>query len=253
MKTLVVSLKSSAKRREHMRGILQKFPSLDVEFIDAVDGREMTPEELNRVYDVKKGNFRCMGKLYPGEIGCTLSHQMCYHKIAEEQIPYALILEDDLVDDADLAGLVELVRPVVESPEPRAVLLSGKFWWLKSRPLDATYRIASIFDGYMAHAYVINLAGARQVCEKRPGYLIDNWRYLVRKGLHMYGLIPHPVDQARAVFGSDVNVVRREPLDSLWERIWSRIWREPFKYDRKRLLQKIGHFEPREKAQKDSK
>ena len=57
MKTLVINLKRSTDRRERMTRILHAFPSLDVEFTDAVDGREMTREELAQRFDRGGGIF----------------------------------------------------------------------------------------------------------------------------------------------------------------------------------------------------
>ena len=186
-----------------------------------------------------------MRKIRSGEIGCTLSHQKCYRKIIENGLPYALILEDDLLDGADFDALTRLLEPLLRTSEPRIILLSGDFWWLTSRPIDATHRLARLFDGYMAHSYLINQAGARRIISDRPGYIADDWRYLIHKGLHIYGLLPHAVNQDRSgTFTSSINQSRPERLDTAWLRFWSRIRREPFKNLRKKLLRRIGHYEP---------
>lgn len=185
-----------------------------------------------------------MRKIRPGEIGCTLSHQKCYRKIIDEQLPCALILEDDLLPGADFDSLISLLEPLLSTPEPRVILLSGDFWWLTSRPLDDTHRLARLFDGYMTHAYLINRAGACRIFDDRPGYIADDWRYLIRKGLHVYGLLPHAVDQDRSgAFVSSINRSRPQRLETRWLRFRSRIWREPFKNLRKQLLRKAGRYE----------
>lgn len=244
MKTLVINLKKSTDRRENITRLLAGYRSLDVEFVEGVDGREMTDDERQREFDTKQGNFRYMGKVRPGEIGCTLSHQKCYRKISEEQLPCALILEDDLTEGADFDALTVLLAPLLDNPEPRVILLSGNFWWLTSRPINDTFRLARVFDGYLTHAYLINLAAARLLVEQRPGYLADDWRYLIRKGLRLYGLLPHAVGQDHAAFTSTIDHKKRQPLDTRRQRIWCRIRREPFKHLRKQLLGKVGHHEP---------
>ena len=185
-----------------------------------------------------------MGKLRPGEIGCTLSHQQCFRRILEDRLPCALILEDDLCPGADFDALTALLQPHLDTPEPRAILLSGNFWWLTSYPIGGKYRLARVFDGYLSHAYLINLAAARLLAEKRPQHLADDWRYMIRKGLRLYGLLPHAAGQDRAAFRSTINLNKRQRLDSLKQRIQARLRREPFKRLRKQLLGRIGHHEP---------
>ena len=66
-------------------------------FVDAVDGRTLSAEELNRVYDEKRTLRRIGRPMSKGEIGTALSHASIYRRMEEEGIPRALILEDDAV------------------------------------------------------------------------------------------------------------------------------------------------------------
>lgn len=247
MKTFVINLPHATARRERVRTILAEHPSLDVEFIEAVDGRKLSAEEIEHRFDLRKGNFRAMCRMLPEEIGCTLSHQTCYRRMVAEGIPYALILEDDLTmprtEGGGLSDAIELLKPHLDTDEPRAILLSNCNWWISARPLDEKRRLARVFDAWMTHAYPLNLAGARLLAEERPGYTADNWRLMIRRGLHLYSLLPHIFGQDRAVFGTFQIEKRDRRFGPLWERVWCRIRREPFKRLRKQLLEKMGHFE----------
>ena len=64
---------------------------LDLEFFEAVNGRNLSSDQM-ALYDSKK---RCQffGRdLTLGEIGCLLSHRGIYEKMAQENIPVAIIL-----------------------------------------------------------------------------------------------------------------------------------------------------------------
>ncbi len=83
----VISLARAPDRRT---SISQHLKSLNVDFrlVDAVDGTAMSAE--SRAELLAPG-----ASLNPGEIGCYLSHINVYKIISEENIPAALILEDD--------------------------------------------------------------------------------------------------------------------------------------------------------------
>lgn len=75
MKTYVVNLARSIDRRVYMENLLKTYSNLDVEFIDAVDGRIMSEGECNESFDIKRFAKEMLKEVRPGEIGCTLSHQ----------------------------------------------------------------------------------------------------------------------------------------------------------------------------------
>lgn len=101
----VISLKSEAARRESISKHL-KDRGFDFEFFDAVDGRQMdVPDHPD--YNAKR-RIRSFGRhIKPGELGCLLSHLGTYKEIAKRNIPYALILEDDVVLHKDTKKVLE--------------------------------------------------------------------------------------------------------------------------------------------------
>lgn len=68
---------------------------IDFEFIKAVDGATLTDEYLAPI-----SNFEELEKrphiMRKGMYGCILSHYGIYQRIVAEDLPYALILEDDI-------------------------------------------------------------------------------------------------------------------------------------------------------------
>lgn len=66
--------------------------------VSAVLGRDLTEVEKNIVNFEK---YICVMKrpINDGEIGCALSHRKVWQRIVDEQLPYALVLEDDVTLD----------------------------------------------------------------------------------------------------------------------------------------------------------
>lgn len=66
--------------------------------VSAVLGSKLTEAEKDIVNHEK---FVCVMKrpIKDGEIGCALSHRKVWQKVLEQQLPYALILEDDVTID----------------------------------------------------------------------------------------------------------------------------------------------------------
>lgn len=195
MKTYIINLEKSIDRRRHMHEQLEKYPFLDAEYVTAVDGREMTEEERAKRFDLKSFQARYGKNVRPGEIGCTLSHQKCYRILAQGEKVCALILEDDIVVNENIREIMKELETWMDSAEPRIVLLSGWYWFLKTGAFHQNYRLADVYDGFLTHSYVINQSAARLLIEEKPGITADDWKYIRRKGIDLKALRPHLIDQ----------------------------------------------------------
>jgi glycosyl transferase, family 25 len=112
VKTYVVNLARSVDRRAHMLRELCR-TTLDHEFVDAVDGRELDLTDAT-LYDtsiVGTSNYR------PGAAGCALSHLAIYRKVIGGNEHTVLILEDDVTLPADLAELAQSIAPQMSGAE----------------------------------------------------------------------------------------------------------------------------------------
>jgi GR25 family glycosyltransferase involved in LPS biosynthesis len=83
----VLSLQRAADRRVSICRHLDNL-GLAYELMDAVDGEQLSFEDRNRlsVYE---------SKVYPGELGCYISHINALERIVTSAVPFALVLEDD--------------------------------------------------------------------------------------------------------------------------------------------------------------
>ena len=96
IKTYVINLPKDTERRIYITKEISKIAYLDIEFVDAVDGRELGKEKLSENFDFKKSKNYQSYDLLLGEVGCTLSHLECYKKLLASDQEFALIVEDDI-------------------------------------------------------------------------------------------------------------------------------------------------------------
>ena len=95
MRVFVINL---ARRRERMEFMRSQFHRLNVDFerVEAIDGAALPASEIER--SVNRFRWHCAQgyRARNGEIGCALSHQSIYHRMIDENIAAACIVEDDV-------------------------------------------------------------------------------------------------------------------------------------------------------------
>lgn len=77
-----------------MEGLLSEL-GLEAEFVSAVDGRALTDADRSQ-YDSRRARLDYRAEMTDSEIACYLSHYRIYERICRENLPLALILEDDI-------------------------------------------------------------------------------------------------------------------------------------------------------------
>jgi len=170
----IVNLKKDTEKKQHMQRLCKKY-NLDVEFVEAVYGKELSQEEIDEVYS-EKGAIERIGRgLTRGEIGTILSHRSIYKKILDEEIALALILEDDIEFNKELLGTLtqlksfednwEIVLLGHHAGDSRKVATRYNVWYKKKLNEKVTLRRPSEI-GYGAYGYVVNLKGAGKLYKK---------------------------------------------------------------------------------------
>ena len=94
LKVFVISLDRAVDRRAHMEGLLSQL-GLKAEFVSAVDGRALSEADRGQ-YDSRLARLDYRSEMTDTEIACYLSHYRIYERICREELPLALILEDDI-------------------------------------------------------------------------------------------------------------------------------------------------------------
>lgn len=202
IKTYIINLEKSTVRKQYMQGLLSPYSFLDVEFVNAIDGRLLTEEEKQELFNYQKSKLLYGRVLNAGEVGCALSHRKIYETILKREDPYALVLEDDIDIQRDLNLMpIEMIDRIMLSSKPRVLMLSGDFSFYSNKP------VTRIYSAVGAYAYFINKTAARQILNRiKPSCVADDWAYYKRIGLRLFAVHPYMIDANlnMALLGSDV-------------------------------------------------
>ena len=246
IRTFIVNLRDDVVRRKHINDILAIYKdSLDIEFIEAVDGRILSEEQRRGKFNVEKFETNFFRKIMPGEIGCTLSHQNIYKKIIEEKIHIALILEDDIIIRENLSPLLPDIEKKLESNVPMIILLSGWFWYTKKQKFDKSHDLAKVVDGYLTHSYAINYAAAKLMHTDYPYLLADSWEKYMDNGIKIYGITPHLIDQDWTNFQSTITGSQTRGLGLKNLQQWFNVKRRTIK---QHMLEIFGLYESKSRV-----
>ncbi len=173
--------------------------------IDAVIGSKVPSEDLRCLYDAKKNKAKYHRDLSPGEIGCYLSHRKIWQKMIDENIPYACILEDDVVlqDNVNIAiNLANNLKgwDIIKLGNNRSDDIYQTKLIDNEHSLISYYRVPNC-----THGYLISLAGAKKMLQRtkifRP---IDiDMQFHSELNLFIAGLLPYSVN-TNDEFESDI-------------------------------------------------
>jgi glycosyl transferase family 25 len=227
VKILVVNLEQSTDRKIFMKAQLDKL-SLPHEFFPAVDGRKLSPTQLEEMCNMEVVR-QWSELLTPGMIGCSLSHYHVYQKMIAEQIPYALILEDDVWLSPRVPRVLRWVEEKFKDgslpkDEPLLLYYQSKeivdFTTSEKIAMDdrtGIYRPIEIWRPITTAAYILSLACAQRLVQLiyPIRYSPDSWAVYHREGA-IAGLrcvLPLPIESG--FFKSDIGYEHNKPLNNL--------------------------------------
>lgn len=90
----VINLERRPDRKDQIKTRLDNLGIKNYKFVNAVDGKQLTDEDLLTVYDDIRAK-EIHRSMEATEIACALSHINCAKRIIDEGLDYAVILEDD--------------------------------------------------------------------------------------------------------------------------------------------------------------
>ena len=181
----VISLVDSTDRRETISRYLNVL-EIPFEFVDAIDGRCGVQTEHEVLIERKER--RSLGRrMSDVEFACALSHLKTYQQIVKDDIPYALILEDDAIPTFEL--LLYLSGKYYEDTMITTLGYYKSVYIRKntSKPLFGNYKSflpraprPSYFLVTGAYGYVISKAAAEHILEYAfPITNVADWPYCV--------------------------------------------------------------------------
>ena len=206
--------------------------------LPAVDGASLSPAARHAAV-ARFHALLARGRLYtPGQIGCTLSHQTAYRRMIAENIPVALIFEDDVLLTPDFPASLAAAEDLLDAERRQVFLFSDGTH--PPHPGDGG-AFVRVNDADCAEAYLVTLPAARELLRVNSPMVVmhDNWsRFAARGHIELYRATPATATQDHS-FPSVVpvkgrpsngfprllwNIVRlvEKPLDALWFRLTGR-------------------------------
>ncbi len=153
MRSLIIHLNTATARAENVSRLLRELP--DAELVDAVNGAD--PKVTQQIEQVS-GTLH--SPTYPfqmnaAEVGCFLSHRLCWKMIAEGDAPYGLIAEDDMaIDPVPFAAAMKLVHQYADE---------DSFIRLPAKPRETPAHTLALQDG--TALFLPRTIGLQLVCQ----------------------------------------------------------------------------------------
>lgn len=155
----ILSLEGDEKRRAPLIDALAKM-GLAANVLIGVDGRNGLPQsEESRVDRDRPSRF--LPQLTDGELACALSHVNAYQKILYDNLPGAIILEDDAKIETNLKLFMEKKGYTTGD---MVLLGHGRCWtrWQCTRQIGGEIRLYRIvMMPRLAHAYSVSRKAAQ--------------------------------------------------------------------------------------------
>lgn len=182
MKVFVVNRKKDLERRQYIIDHFKENGINDYEFFDAVDGSKLSDSYVNRCRSLLSTIIMKGKKINRGELGCALSHLGIYEKIISNNMPGALVFEDDAV--IKKPNLIENVEKSTRFLGESASVIS--YGYLSSKgAVSIPYEIKKLRKLSRTHCYYINQKGAKNMISAYGDYPfmpIDKFKQLRKMG-----------------------------------------------------------------------
>jgi len=187
-KILYINLNRRPDRRKNIEDQLKKIKLSNIaKRIEAVDGKNINLNKIPNniitqegIQNAKKGD-KIYINLTVGAIGCALSHLLCYQHIINNKIEKCLILEDDVLIDADILSKIKLMEDNKKIPPDFDILFLGcdsyqyyfnyllyisspALYIIKKNTYDNEFKKVGRFSGL--YGYILTLNGAKKIMNK---------------------------------------------------------------------------------------
>ena len=191
----VINLARDTARMENMRAQLDAM-GLAYERFEAVNGRSLTDAERKANYSEWSYRLFHGHAASPGEIGVSLSHRRIYEKMAAENIPWAVILEDDVTLLPQFPSVLARMETLTQGYDMVQLFSFRR----PDRPATASPSDGFAIGRYSSYhassaAYGLRLQGAVKLKRlSKVLMLSDRWCWMsALSGLKCCAIVPFPV------------------------------------------------------------
>ena len=194
--TFVINLDESVERYQEVLPQLQKF-SINAERISGVRGSKLSEHEFSQAYDEVANKKYFRRGLTVGEVGCYLSHRKIWQRMVDENIEFALVLEDDIVINDNLVECQQHVEALIKYDIVK-LADDRNCPPAESKALDQQHTLVSYTNiPNCTTGYFISLAGAKKFLVRERIYRpVDiDMQHCYELGVSVVGVTPYPLDK----------------------------------------------------------
>lgn len=220
IKTFMISLERATQRRNYIKQHLEGL-KVDFQIIEAVDGNQLTPQDIEKYCDVEAVN-KSRYWLNNGAIGCALSHLKAYQEFLKTTANFAFIIEDDAVLPKNIKTILKEITEHIDLNE--VVLLyytsfkPAKFSNINK--LDLTESCLcypmDIKQPITITAYIIGRQAATNMANEIIPIKVaaDSWSYYFDKGCFDSFRVQFPMSVKTKNFKSSIDYFEKDSLKS---------------------------------------
>ncbi len=222
MDVFVINLEKDIDRKSFIESQLSNL-NISFEFVKGTLGKDISKDEINMIYDKKKTFKNLCRELTKSEIGCAISHIGIYRKIVNENIPYALILEDDVCLTESLPEILQQLEGQLDHQKPDLILLSNAI--VDDKQKESFYpNIYPFKSGFFTSSYILtNLSAKILIDDLFPlKDVADCWNRLKKnKVLNIYAIKSALITQNQEEFGSSTTTDIRANIKKTFMNIFT--------------------------------
>ncbi len=220
-KVFIINLELDSKKREYITGHFKE-RGISFELINAIDGRELSSDELNKLVDLKKAKEYNKNSMALGEIGCALSHCLIYKKIIDDNLDGAFIFEDDIILPKNMKEIINSIYKQRDKiPKNSYISFNRSYIYFLRKVINITNDIG-VYRTHLSHGtigYYIDKQAAQTllIANTKIKYTADN-QQLVKKInrlstnkvlLELNNSFDSTINQTRVIAHPKKNIIKR--------------------------------------------
>lgn len=206
MKTYVINLDRNPERLAFVRKQFERL-GMDFERFPAVWGKGLSAAERKRGFSRIRSFIASKKRLSDAEIGVAMSHVGVYRRMVADRVPYALVVEDDVVLGEGFAEALARAEAFLNPGAAQLAVFSG-YGVENAESLPPEIRREK--SVWCADAYCLTLEAAKLIIRANDPVVAvaDSFKRWRRDfGLELYRVLPATVRQDDVTFKSENEVL----------------------------------------------
>ncbi|MAD90205.1 MAG: glycosyl transferase family 25 [Pseudoalteromonas sp.] len=241
----IINMASSIERWHTTSSRLQAI-GLEGTRFEATVGKALSEQEVASWYSAELNLKRHHRNMTPGEIGCYISHMRIWRKMRDENIPFCIVLEDDIKIEPHLVDVIEQIDKLSKWD---LVKLSDNCAnsFIDEVKLSDKY----ILGNYLkvpncCNGYALSLDGAKKLLNRKPFFRpVDvDIQFHSEVSLNITGIKPYPIDEDLSFISdiASVNNGRHSNRSTFWRNFRHR---KDMYFQRKKISADLSKITPK--------